>query len=264
MTDKRPDPKPRRHPHLWQAYLIWNERMQMVKSHTLRLSSITKGKSNLDPEYEKRVITWAKEAEKHAKKEMCAYGAEIGPIWGWLTSIKGIGDHTAAKLLAQFDDVGKFDTVSKFWRFSGWAVIDGHIDRCKKGEKSPYNRRLKSECYLVAEQFVRQQTPLYAEIYYEEKERQSRLHPDPICSKCGAVARQKGKSWACPECSTSGGKIRFTPAHLHNRALRKTIKIFLQHFWVKWREFEGLPVSEPYAQAVMGHTHIVSPPGEKE
>jgi len=36
-------------------------------------------------------------------------------------------------------------------------------------------------------------------------------------------------------------------------------KIFLAHLWVKWREFEGLPVSQPYVQAILGHTHIIEP-----
>jgi len=132
-----------------------------------------------------------------------------------------------------------FDTVSKLWRFAGYAVIDGQSEKNAKGEKSHFNRRLKSTCFLVADQFIRQQTPGYIEIYYAEKERQHRLHPEPV--------------------ENGNGKKIYTDAHLHNRAWRKMVKIFLQHLWLTWRQSEGLPVSEPYVQAIMGHTNIVKP-----
>jgi len=251
--DKRPDPKPRKNPHLWQAYLWWDELMQMRKRHTLRISSIEKGKSNLDAQFERDMMEHVQldTLVCHAKKEMIAFGRTIGPIWDWFTSIKGVGDHTAAKILAQFDDVGKFATVSKFWRFAGWAVVDGRIDRCEKGKVSPYNRRLKSECYLLAESFIKQQTPLYVDIYYEEKERQRRRHPVTECRECGIP-------WE--ECKHHKAHHKqYNDGHLHHRAMRKMIKIFLSHLWLKWREFEGLPVSEPYVQAILGHTNIVEP-----
>jgi len=257
--DERPDPKPRKHPHLWQAYLTWDELMQWRKRHKLRISSIEAGKSNLDAQYER---DWLEALQldlfiKRAQKEMVGFGEAVGPVWDWLVGIKGIGPHTAAKLLALFDDVGKFDTVSKFWRFAGWAVIDGEIDRGEKGKISPYNRRLKSECYLVAESFVKQQTPYYADIYYAEKARQREKYPDPLCHKCGAMAEQCGQSWRCPNCKT--GRVNYTPGHLNFRAMRYMIKRFLSHLYVKWCESEGLSAPEPYVQAILGHQNIQGP-----
>jgi len=247
MKDKRPDPKPRKYPHLWQAYLLWNELMQMKKCHTLRISSIEKGKSNLDAEYE-RLLMKATNIDAltcYAKKEMVAHGETVGPIWDWLIEIKGIGEHTAAKLIALFDTgqgVAGFATISKFWRFAGFAVSDGRAERNKKGEKSKFNRRLKSECWLVGDNFIKQQTPGYVEIYYEEKARLRRLHPESE-----------------PTNGESPWPEKWTDMHIHRMARRKMVKIFLSHFWVKWREFEGLSVSEPYVKAILGHTNIVEP-----
>ena len=147
--DKRPDPKPRKNPQLWQSYLWWNELVEMRKRHLLRISSIEAGKSNLDAQFERDMIA-ALALDAHiesVKKSMINYGQALGPVWDWVTSIRGLGAGSlAAQVLAQIDDVGKFDTTSKLWRFAGWAVIDGKIDRCQKGEKSPYNRKLKSIC----------------------------------------------------------------------------------------------------------------------
>jgi rubrerythrin len=264
-TDRRPDPKPRQHPQLWQAYQWWDELMQMRKRHILRQSSAERGKSNYDAGFEGLYLEAIEPMLTAAAKELQQLGEAVGPIWGWLTAIHGIGPHTAAKLLAQIDDPAKFATISKLWRFAGYAVIDGEIDKPTKGTLLPYNRRLKSELYLMAENFVRHQTPLYSAVYYEEKGRQQGLHPTPICIKCGGIATQRGQSWVCPECKASGRSINFTPLHLHVRALRKTIKVFLSHLWLKWREADGLPISAPYAIAHLPeHTHMIEPyePGE--
>lgn len=55
------------------------------------------------------------------------------------------------------------------------------------------------------------------------------------------------------------GDTHLSEGHLHNMALRKMIKLFLAHLWMVWREAEGLPVSEPYVQEKLGHTHIIGP-----
>lgn len=239
--DKRPDPKPRKHPQLWQSYLWWDELVQMRKRHLLRISSIEAGKSNLDAQFEHDMLDriGLDIAIKDVKETMIGYGQDMKATWDWLTSIKGLAaGGLAAQLLAQFDDVGKFDTPSKFWSFAGWACRDGQIDRCKKGEKSPYNRRLKSICWLIVDQFIKQQTPVYVDIYYAEKEQQRRKHPEPI---------------------KENGKWKFNDGHLHNRAIRYTAKRFLSHLYVKWREAEGLPVPKPYVEAILGHTNISRP-----
>ena len=54
--DKRPDPKPRKNPHLWQAYLWWDELVEMRKRHNLRIMSIEAGKSNMDAGFEYDII----------------------------------------------------------------------------------------------------------------------------------------------------------------------------------------------------------------
>lgn len=245
MEDKRPDPKPRKNPQLWQSFLWWDEIMQMRKRKLLRISTIEKGKSNLDAQFER-------DAMEHiqidtllcdVKKTMISYGQAVGPIWEWLTSIKGLSSGSiTAQLLAQIDDIGKFPTVSHLWSYSGWSVVDGKRVYCRKGQKSPYHRRLKSTCYLIADQFIKQQTPLYVDIYYAEKLRLRELYPEPV--------KTEDSPWP----------MKYTDSHIHRMAMRKMIKIFLQHLWLKWREYDGLPVSEPWIKAIGGHTQIIEPP----
>ena len=51
---------------------------------------------------------------------------------------------------------------------------------------------------------------------------------------------------------------KLTDAHLHARAKRRAVKIFLAHYWTKGREARGLPVRAPYAEAVLGHDGIIA------
>ena len=239
--DARPDPKPRKHPQLWQSYLFWNELVEMRKRHTLRISSIEKGKSSMDAQLEREFMELLRVDDliKYANKTMINYGKLI-PCWEFVTSIRGLKEGSlAAQLLAQIDDIAKFDTISKLWRFSGNAVIDGRAERNQPGEKSHFNRKLKSICWLVGDQFIKQQTPLYVDLYYSEKERLRRIYPEKI---------------------VENGKTKYNDGHLHNMARRKAVKIFLSHLWVIWRGLEELPISEPYAAQILSHTNIIPPP----
>jgi hypothetical protein len=287
MTDNRPDPKPRKNPHLWQAYLFWEELMLMRQRHNLRISSIEKGKSNLDAVYERQMIEGVvkmkmtktskngtvKEIDKdfvtfhlddtlEAARQMMVYHGTLVPAWSWITGIKGLGAGSqAAKILALIDDIGRFDSVAKLWRYSGYGLYeyyqdDGKVvaptkgkekqgegpdavivevelepkegweittcrDRGIKGYVLPYNKTLKSALYVMADGFIKQQTPVYIDLYYAEKKRQRSLHPEKI-----------GKD--------------FSDGHINNRAIRRMIKEFTKDLWLQWRTAEGLPVTEAW------------------
>jgi len=241
MKDNRPDPRPRKHAELWQTYLIYSEFESLSVKHANRRSSIERGKSNFSMDIEMMLLDefMLEKYKDQWRKIMNGFASQIS-VYEWVTSIKGIGDSLACKLLAQIDDIEQFATISKLWRFSGYAVIDGQREYNKPGEKSHFNKTLKSVCFLIVESFIKQQTPIYADIYYMEKERLRRIHPEKIVN--------------------GNGKTKYNDGHLHAMAMRKTAKIFLQHLWLVWRTLEGLPVSDPYIHEIGGHTHIIPPP----
>lgn len=249
--NEKPKMRDRKHPRLYQAYQWWYELVEMRKRHILRISAIERGDSNLDLQTELDIMEVMDfdGLIAYAAKEMASFGATVGPVWEWLLDIKGIGTNLAAKLIANIDDIGRFATVSKLWAFGGWAVRDGRREYNQKGKISGYSRTLKSICWQIGDSFIKQQTPLWVDLYYEEKERLRRLHPDTLCCQCGKLWDKEHK--------TQGHKQMYNPGHQHNMAHRKMIKIFLQHLWVVWRKSEGLPVSLPYVEAILGHTNIV-------
>jgi hypothetical protein len=229
VSDARPDPKPRKYPHLWQSYLWWYELMEMRKRHLLRISSIEHGKSNLDSQFEKDMLEQAAldSLLANIKKTMTNYG-ELVPVWEWVVNIKGLKQGgLAAQLLAQIDDIEKFSTVAKLWRFAGYAIIEGKAEKNQRLEKSHFNHKLKGICFNIADQFIKQQTPYYVDIYYAEKEKQRLLNPDILCKQCGI-------KWE--DCQSKKAHVKiFTDAHIHNRAWRKMIKAFLRDLWIEWK-----------------------------
>jgi hypothetical protein len=291
MKTKILQAKERKYPQLWQAYQWWDECVELRKKHLLRIGAIERGASSMDVDFEHEMLEtmpWGQQITitktknvsmvmdldmliDSVTKVMINMGSLV-PIWDWLTSIRGFAAGSlAAQIIAHIDDISKFSNVSKLWRFSGYGMYDywydgdkcmgpkdgwkshvledkkttelyfivnepkdgwelrHQIDRKCEGWVAPYNTRLKSTLYLATEQFIKQQTPIYRDIYDEEKERQAQLNPDMA-------------KWI-----------------IDRRGRRKAIKIFLQHIYIKWREAEGLPVSEPYVQAIMGHSDIINP-----
>lgn len=214
--------------------------------HLLRISAVERGVSNMNAAYERRFLeeSGIQDRIDSLAKQMIALGREVGPVWDWMQGIKGLkSGKLAAQLLAQIDDISTFTNVSKLWRFCGFAVIDGEREYRKGGEAAHYNARLKSTCFLIADQFIKQRTPGYREIYDAEKARLRQEHPEPEPDD------RRGSPF----------KMRWTDQHIHAMAMRKMVKIFLQHLWLVWRESEGLPTNQPYAIAILGHADYVLP-----
>lgn len=148
------------------------------------------------------------------------------PIYREVIQVKGIGKILAAQLISAID-ISRANTPSALWRYAGLAVFDGKAERRIKGEKLHYNMELKKFCFLIGESFVKCRSP-YRRIYDEAKEFYAANRPN------------------------------WTKKHCHMAALRKMVKVFLVHLWIKWRELEGLPVRPIYVLEKMGHTTFIS------
>ncbi len=149
-------------------------------------------------------------------------GKVKAPVEGW----RWVGKKEDAKkvltvILPADQWNGREDVTYKEPGPSWQLVSHRDVNIRDSGYHSPYNRLLKSVCYNIADQFIRQQSPPWIDIYYSEKEYQRTNHPEPV---------------------KENGKTKFSDAHIHNRAWRKMIKTFLRELWIEWRKSEGLPV----------------------
>ena len=196
------------------------------------------------------VETYVKQLDYEDKIEkIVAQIVKQSPIWReFLEPIKGIGPLMSAVILSEFD-IHKAERISHFWKYAGLDVADDgrgrgrykeHLVKQKYTNKDgkeaerdsiTFNPFLKTKLVGVLGSCFLKQSPekcIYRQIYDAYKHRLEN-HP---------VHKEK------------------TKGHRHNMAIRYMIKIFLQDLWLAWREIEGLPITLPYSEIILGHKHI--------
>lgn len=89
----------------------------------------------------------------------------------------------------------------------------------------PFNRRLKTACWLVGRSFRLSGSPYYKVVYEAALRRYEETHAE---------------DW--------------TNAHRKEAAMRKMVKVWILHLWEAWRELEGLPTRKAYVLEKLGHT----------
>lgn len=152
----------------------------------------------------------------------------------WLRHVDGIGHKIAGKLVHHIGSIDKFPTVSSLWAYAGLHVVDGKAPRRIRGEKANWNQALKVVVVgLIPDQFVK------------------------LGVKNHALGRKLYDQYKAFYVNRDGGEL--SKLHIERRARRKLGKVFLSCLWTAWRELEGLPVTEPYAAKLEGHTHIIRP-----
>jgi hypothetical protein len=171
----------------------------------------------------------------------------------WAYSQIGIGPVLASGLSAHID-VEKAASVSSVWKFAGLAP---GFDRKVKGTKLPYNARLKTLCWKLGESFVKvsgKEGATYGHLYSRFKEEEVARNEGGAYQE--AARRELSAKKFKSEDSVTKKRLlegMLSDAHLHARAKRRAVKIFLSHYWVEGRQGRGLPVRDPYPIGVLGH-----------
>jgi hypothetical protein len=176
----------------------------------------------------------------------------------WAKNIVGIGPVLAAGLLAHID-VTKAPTAGHVWRFAG---LDPTVTWNKK-EKRPWNAKLKTLCWKIGESFVKvsgNPNSLYGRLYKERKELETdrNLRGEFKAMAATVLATKNFRDDTAAKVYYQAGNL--PPAHIHARAKRYAVKLFLAHFWEESyrRHFKTEPPL-PYPIAHMGHAHIIKP-----
>ena len=206
------------------------------------------GKSELY--YIDKLVDLSKEVEgiELRHKNLMDKYLQFEPMWEyWLKNIKGISTVLAGNLLKNFNYCEKYQYVSSLWRHCGLDP-DGAKGR-RKGKEIHYNPKLKTLAWKIGDSFIKQRTPVYRRIYDNEKVRQRSLHPEAIDNPVYLETKK-------------GFKKLYTDMHIHRMAMRKMVKIFLQHYWLIGRKFKKLEVSDPYPIDRLGHKTFIEPPND--
>jgi len=229
--------------------------------------------SETEYEYITSLIEGLKNTEKLEngyKKQMQIYVTSEPIYTTFLKDIKGISTILAGNLIKEYKYCENSPHASSLWKMSGLHVVDGHAPKPEKGVKLEFNPKLRTLCWKIGDSFIKQRTPVYREIYDNEKARQLSLMENLKCETCGSrpdehTFDKTKKTYLCPKPNTGIYKYSKSPTppmrlgHADSRARRKMVKIFVSHYWLKARTIKGLPISLPYAIEKLGHTHIIKP-----
>lgn len=210
------------------------------------------------------VLAWFRDQDASLENQIkIALGkyANGHPVGEWAQSIIGIGPVIAAGLIANID-MTRAPTVGSIWKFAG---LDGFAPRLQKGVRRSWSSDFRTLCaYKIGESFVKVQNhpnDLYGKIYAARKQLETGRN------EAGAFAEQaaeKLKHFAIRK-ETDAYKWyaqgKLPPAHIHARARRYAVKLFLSHLHEVWHwHLFGHDAPRPYAFAHLGHAHVISAP----
>lgn len=211
------------------------------------------------------ILAWladnSRQLENQVKRALAAY-VDTHPMGKWLQNITGVGPVISAGLLAHID-INIADTAGKVWSYAGIAA--GRLDTpWKKGEKRPWNARLKVLCWKIGESFVKvssNEKAVYGHYYVERKQQYIKKNEEGGFKEFAARTLENkkfGKDTDAYKCYIEG---KLPPAHIHAMATRAAVKLFLSHFQQVWYEkHHGKPAPKPFVIAHLNHKDFIAPP----
>lgn len=208
------------------------------------------------------VLSWLGEQsrvlETQVKRALDKY-SDAQPVGLWARGIVGVGPVIAAGLLAHID-ISRCPTVGHIWAFAG-------LDPTRewgKGERRPWNADLKTLCWKLGESFVKvsaHENDIYGKVYAARKAQEiERNERGDFADQAAAAltAKRYKKDTDAFKHYTAG---LLPPAHIHARAKRYAVKLFLAHLHDVWyQEHFGTAPPKPYMIEHLGHTHFIPPP----
>jgi len=184
---------------------------------------------------------------------------DANPVGEWAKSICGIGPVISAGLLAHID-ISKAPTVGHIWRFAG---LDPTVTWERK-QKRPWNASLKTLCWKIGESFVKvsgNPNDVYGKLWLKRKEEEMARNEAgdyQEIAKLVLASKNIGKKTEAYKHYEIG---KLPPAHIHARAKRWAVKLFLSHYHHVAFETEfGYPPPKPFALEHLGHAHFVPIP----
>lgn len=209
-----------------------------------------------------QVLTWlasnSEVLENQIRRALDAWSDEQA-AGKWAKSITGIGPVISAGLLAHID-ITKAPTVGHIWRFAG---LDPTL-KWEKGQKRPFNASLKVLCWKIGESFVKvsnHKADFYGKFYQRRKELETERNEAGQFAEQAAAKLEKFKIGKTTDAYAAYSIGKLPPAHIHSRAKRYAVKLFLAHYHhVAYRCHFGVDPPKPYVISILGHADYIAPP----
>jgi len=206
------------------------------------------------------VLEWlgdnTRKLEARIKNALGIYAA-AQPVGAWSMGVVGVGPVIAAGLLAHID-IEKAPTVGHIYSFAGLVIGKGKL---VKGQKRNWNAELKTLCYKLGESFVKFQNLdgcVYGKLFREKKDQLVAANERGDFAEL--VETEKLRYGKTTDAYAACAKGQLPQAHIHARARRWVVKMFLSHWHaVAYRYRFGVNPPKPYAIDHLGHAHVIGP-----
>ncbi len=193
--------------------------------------------------------------EHDIKKELDRW-TDTTPVGLYMKSITGIGPVITAGILAHVD-IERAPSVSNLWSYAG----QNPEAKWPKGEKRPWNARLKVICWHAGESFVKfQNNPNdhYGKFYVERKKHEIELNESGAFAEQAAKILTSKKFGKDTEAYKAYSQGKLPDGHIHARAKRHTVKLWLSHVWqVMYEDHYNMLAPFPYVITHLGHVDII-------
>ena len=138
----------------------------------------------------------------------------------------------------------------------------------KAAAKRPWNAALKVLCWKLGESFVKTYNNpegYYGQVYVSRKVTEEAMNnAGKFADQAASILKSKrlGKSTEAYKAYSQG---KLPPAHIHARAKRYAVKLFLAHYhWVAYESEYGAPPPKPFVIEHLGHADLLTPPNWKK
>ena len=241
--------------------MYYDSQRQRVRADAQVREAEKSGEPNL-------LVSWFADTFRYTEKSLnkgLGRFARQFTVGQWLQSIHGIGPVISAGLLCYFD----IRIANHASRFHSYAGLDP-TKTWEKGQKRPWNAALKTLCVFKAgECFVKTQNSdksFYGPIFREERDRLERANEAGEFKEAAAHQLAIKKYGAETDARAAYEQGKLPPAHLHARARRKVVKLFISHLhYVMFDDFHGKPPELPWifekSPDKYDHKHFIAPPG---
>lgn len=198
----------------------------------------------------------------------------LDPTVEWLGTAKAeklVEEVCGDKKKFDFEDLAKL-SVATAWNYQ---TILAHFDQTKDDPvkitranivkyfaRIPYNKRMRTLAYKIGESFVKVQNnpkDVYGKLFAQRKAYENAKNENLEYKAQADIKAQKvGKGTEAYKWYSKG---MLPPAHIHARARRWVVKLFLSHLFDKWYrlEFNEAP-PKPFAISQLGHAHMIEIP----
>lgn len=194
--------------------------------------------------------------ERNAAKVLVGW-AKTQPQWEWLIGIRGIGPVIAACLIA-YVRPEYCKSAGSIWRYAGIDV--GPMD---ERATTKFSRDFKRLCWLIGQSFIRTKSDdsFYYHLYLKRKAyEQEKNERGEYAEQAANILKQFNYDSATTAYAFYKNGM-LPPMHIHNRATRYAVKIFLSHLaQVTYEMTYNEPQPTPYAMAILGHKDYIAPP----